>query len=50
MTPDEALAALQEVSLEIARLNKAAGHTVFNPAATQGLREVIFQMELEAAQ
>lgn len=34
----ELLSALNEVSAEITRVNKAAGHTVFNPTATSMLR------------
>ena len=35
------LEAMEEVSVEITRLNKAAGETVFNPAATSMLRAAI---------
>ena len=35
------LEAMEEVSVEITRLNKAAGETVFNPAATSMLRYAI---------
>ena len=33
--------ALQEVRIEISRVNEAAGQTVFNPAATEVLDSVI---------
>ena len=36
-----ALSNLREVRIEIRRLNEAAGETVFNPAATQALEEVV---------
>lgn len=45
MSPAEQLAALAEVRAEITRLNKAAGETVFNPAATQLLEAVIDEIE-----
>jgi len=32
---------LQEVRIEISRVNEAAGQTVFNPAATEALDSVI---------
>lgn len=38
--------ALSEVRREISRLNRAAGETVFNPAATQALEAL--QLELAA--
>jgi len=37
----DALNDLREVRAEISRLNKAAGKTVFNPAATDCLNEVM---------
>lgn len=44
---DEArqLADLQEVRLEISRLNRAAGRTVFNPVATQAIDRMIERLE-----
>lgn len=39
------LDAMREVSHEITRLNKAAGETVFNPAATGALRERMAELE-----
>ena len=33
--------AMEEVSIEISRLNRSFGETVFNPAATQALRSQI---------
>ena len=35
MKPHEILSTLNEVRFEIARLNRAFGETVFNPAVTQ---------------
>jgi hypothetical protein len=37
----DSLDALREVSVEITRLNKAAGETVFNPAVTSMVRAAI---------
>lgn len=41
MTNQEKLNALRETRAEITRLNKAAGRTVFNPATTDLLQQVI---------
>ena len=41
LTRLETLADLQEVRIEISRVNEAAGQTVFNPAATEALDSVI---------
>jgi hypothetical protein len=41
MTKLETYEALCEVRTEISRLNRAAGHTVFNPTATQLLEQVM---------
>lgn len=38
---EEDYANLREVRLEITRINKAAGQTIFNPAATQALEAVM---------
>ena len=44
----QAYDALVEVRVEITRINKAAGETVFNPAATQALETVMTFMERDA--
>ena len=44
MTKAEMRAELMEACLEITRLDKAAGHTVFNPAATVGLDRVLMAL------
>ena len=36
---------LNEVSYEISRVNRAAGETIFNPAATSALRYLIERIE-----
>lgn len=36
---------LNEVSFEISRVNRAAGQTLFNPAATEALRALIERLE-----
>lgn len=36
--------ALAEVRMEISRINRAAGETIFNPAATQALDAVLDDM------
>jgi hypothetical protein len=41
----DALSALIEASLEISRLNEAAGETVFNPAVTSMIRAAIAKAE-----
>lgn len=41
--------ALAEARHEITRLNRAAGETVFNPAATQAIDAAIESLEAEAA-
>lgn len=41
MSKQEKIDSLNEVLAEIRRLNAAAGHTVFNPAATDCLKAVI---------
>jgi hypothetical protein len=41
MSKQETYEALCEVRTEISRINLAAGHTVFNPAATQLLEQVM---------
>jgi hypothetical protein len=38
---------LNEVRREISRINRAAGETVFNPAATQALEAVIADLRAE---
>lgn len=44
MTKQEMVNELYEVRHEIRRLNEAAGHTVFNPAATVGLDRVLLSL------
>jgi len=41
MNKNETRAALEEVLHEISRVNNAAGHVVFNPTATQLVREML---------
>lgn len=41
MADNSILSELQEVRTEISRVNQAAGHTVFNPAATQALESAM---------
>jgi hypothetical protein len=41
LTREQVIRHLQEVRVEITRLNRAAGETRFNPAATQGLEAVL---------
>lgn len=36
-----------EVSIEITRINKAMGETVFNPAATEMLRDALKEAAIE---
>ena len=48
MTRDEKLTAIKEAIDEARRLNAAAGHTVFNPTALAGLRDVAEAIEKEA--
>lgn len=48
MTKTELLAALAEVRAEISRLNRAAGQTVFNPAATSALEVVMEELGEDA--
>ena len=38
---------LMEVRIEIARINDAAGHTVFNPAATEALETVMIDLGVD---
>jgi hypothetical protein len=45
----DALAALLEVRREISRVNIAAGHTVFNPAAKGALEGLIDKLAGEVA-
>lgn len=45
---NEQLAALIETRIEIGRINRAAGETVFNPAATSALQAVIDALLAEA--
>jgi hypothetical protein len=44
---EQVLEDLREVRWEIARLNRAAGETIFNPAATQALDGLISELEAE---
>ena len=46
-TKTEMLADLIEVRTEIARINDAAGHTVFNPGATCALEAVMIDLGVE---
>jgi len=45
MTKTQRAEALNEVLHEIRRLNAAAGHTVFNPAATDCVKALLAQVE-----
>jgi len=40
----ELIGSLMEVRLEIARINDAAGHTVFNPGATDALEAAMIDL------
>lgn len=42
---DDAVAALRETRPEISRVNKAAGETIFNPAATQMIDAVLAKVQ-----
>ena len=46
-TKTEMLENLMEVRIEIARINDAAGHTVFNPAATDALEAVMIDLGVD---
>jgi hypothetical protein len=43
-TKTELIASLMFVRQEIARINDAAGHTVFNPGATEELEMVMIEL------
>lgn len=43
----DALTDLLEIRREITRVNRSAGQTVFNPALTQALEEVIQKLKSE---
>ena len=45
MTRQQTKDALQEVRIEITRINAAANETIFNPAATMMLDDVLGQFE-----